>query len=217
MPASLLSAASWPTSASAPFVHQAQAATFDVTAPGKKWGRERVITFTGAQAGPYTTASAAVISSSGLPVEPLAPLGPPPASSPSISWCASTGQHELNQRQLELLREMLGSAPRPAGVAEREGVQEAAALRVDRDWRWSDTRKSMITLPVEEDGGASGRCALREHTHRAGGRVGMVGIRDILRALKRCMAAPDTVHRRRAAQSTTSLNKWSSMDSCRHR
>lgn len=66
-----------PTSTSAPFIHRAPAAAFDVTAPGKTQSWEHAITLAGMHARPYTTATAAVISSSsGLPVELARPPRP---------------------------------------------------------------------------------------------------------------------------------------------
>ncbi len=208
--------------------------------PGKKRSRERAITLAGApQAGPYTLSSSAalVASASGLPVVPMASpdasapaQGPPPASPPpSTAWRASTGRHELSQRQLGLLREMLGNAPAPAPSSSREGEraggEEPATLRVDRDWRWGDARNSTITLPAEDADGVQGRRASMERsTRRAGGRLGMAGIRDMLRALKRGASAADASaagggggSARRAAQSTTSLSTQSSNGSRRHR
>ncbi|KJA22361.1 hypothetical protein HYPSUDRAFT_164549 [Hypholoma sublateritium FD-334 SS-4] len=219
-----------PSSASAPFMGLALGAAFD----GKKRSRERAITLAGAPA-PYggastsasASASAALIGSAGLPVAPLDPPGPPPASPPSMGWRASTGRHELSQRQLGLLREMLGSAPPPPPMeGEASGGWAGGgeeALRVDREWRWGDARNSTITLPAEPEEGMAHRRTSAEGARRAG-RLGMAGIRDMLRALKRGAAPAPGAHDtagggqgRRAAQSTTSLSTQSSTASRRHR
>ncbi len=93
---------------------------------------------------------------------------------------------------------MLGNAPATAPSSSREGEhaggEETATLRVDRDWRWGNARNSTITLPAEDADGVQGRRASMERsTRRAGGRLGMAGIRDMLRALKRGASAADAL------------------------
>ena len=73
---------------------------------------------------------------------PTAPVLPPTADPPNLAWRASTGRHDLSQRQLIILREMLNS---PDGTLR---IPEEAV--VNRAWRWGDAMSSTVTLPSEE-------------------------------------------------------------------
>ncbi|KAH7914872.1 hypothetical protein BJ138DRAFT_1123089 [Hygrophoropsis aurantiaca] len=108
---------------------------------------------------------------------------PPPAFSSSslanqsnLAWRASTGRNDLSQRQLVLLRDMLsnpdGSTPDDLPIPED--------IAVNRHWRWGDAMSSTVTLPSEESTQASS-----ERKKRRGTRLGMSGLRDMLRSLKR--------------------------------
>ncbi|KAJ3750420.1 hypothetical protein DFH05DRAFT_1467183 [Lentinula detonsa] len=109
-----------------------------------------------------------------------------PASMPNMAWRASTGRHDLNQRQLLLLREMLnnpdstfvsesvppGQQPlQPPPSSHRTQFDESmnspmlttpsalptATDEVNREWRWGEgMNSSTITLPSEESSVPSG-------------------------------------------------------------
>jgi hypothetical protein len=91
-----------PTSVSSPAMHSGG------SIDGKK-SRERAITVAGdeARSKPPTPTSG---SSGGVNTNPSPPL----ASPPSLSWRASTGRHDLSQRQLVLLKEMQNNPIRPS-------------------------------------------------------------------------------------------------------
>ena len=135
--------------------------------------------------------------------------GPPP----SLSWRTSTGKHDLSQRQLVLLREMLNNTGGGGGGGDEEGLRppsshfsipagENPELRpsessrpqfVNRDWRWGDARNSTITLEeqsssgfgADSEGGRRRDRKLEKEKKRRSGRLGMNGIRDMLRSLKK--------------------------------
>ena len=141
--------------------------------------------------------------------------GPPLASPPSMSWRASTGRHDLSQRQLVLLREMLDNNGGPSLVSASGDDEESLrsplsqssvpggedaepALSpyhlssrlqyVNRDWSWGDARNSTITLSEEREGGVEGGRRDRKtekEKKRMSGRLGMSSIRDMLRSLKK--------------------------------
>lgn len=193
-----------PTSTSAPSMPP------DTT--GTKKGRERAITLAGDESKP---AGSPLVGSTSLPgsafqhhnsdpaTSTTSTTGPPLASPPSMSWRASTGRHDLSQRQLVLLKEMLNNANATATSAGDEShlsipeeslplphphsqsLQALHALQqgVNRDWRWGDVRNSTITLPSEESAGVLERTD--KEKKRRSGKLGMSGLRDMLRALKR--------------------------------
>lgn len=130
--------------------------------------------------------------------------GPPQASPPHPSqWRASTGRHDLSARQLRLLKDMLNTPdpaslpyaagpyghgpgyphlhPYPYSVAEPEGGQP-----------WAAWNPSALTLPSEESstdphgpGAASVVKGEGKQKKRRVNRLGMLGLREILRGLKR--------------------------------
>ena len=141
---------------------------------GKKRSRERAITLAGDEAKPTPSTSsipaALSASSSSMPTA---------ASNVNNSWRASTGRHDLSQRQLVLLREMLNNANATADVTPEDmeaEVEELVAPNANKEWRWGDAGNSTVTLPEEEAGQQRGG-------KRRSGR--MSGIRDMLRALKK--------------------------------
>lgn len=129
---------------------------------------------------------------------------PFPATPPVLlSWRASTGRHDLNQRQLFLLKEMLNNA---------ESAKEGVALEIPEpgsfppNWRLGEGMESNLTLPTEESASASNASPQKR---RPSSKLGMTGIRDMLRSLKRNhsrASQPD------AAQSSTTLSTESSMN-----
>ncbi|KAJ6568111.1 hypothetical protein B0H10DRAFT_2109893 [Mycena sp. CBHHK59/15] len=155
----------------------------------KSKGRERAITLQDdakvpPSPGPLTTAA----SVGTIP-------GPPLASPPSnLAWRASTGRNDLSQRQLLLLKEMLGN-PVPGGPDDsfggEDGIPEEGTgnfATVNREWRWGDAMNSTVTLPSEESGvqGAAGA----KQKKRRSSRLRMSGIREMLRLLTKGGAPP---------------------------
>lgn len=160
---------------------------------GKKGsgGRERAITLAGDEskpASPVPDGESSVRSAS----PQTQTMSPPLASPPSLAWRASTGRHDLSHRQLVLLREMLHKADSSLNLREVststpivEESNNTRALNVNREWRWGDAMSSTITLPSEESGGGESRKKRRQS------RLGMSGLRDMLRALKRGYGVPN--------------------------
>ncbi|KII84975.1 hypothetical protein PLICRDRAFT_126750 [Plicaturopsis crispa FD-325 SS-3] len=104
------------------------------------------------------------------------PSGPPIASPPpNLAWRASTGRHDLSSRQLVLLREMLN------GSGDDDAIPEDAGSTINRQWRWGDSTVS-FALPSEDSGQAS-PTKKKRRASRIG--MGMSGLRDMLRSLKR--------------------------------
>lgn len=194
------------TSVSAPIITGAPGSGNE----GKK-SRERAITLAGDESKPTTSTAP----STGILSNSTSGPSPPLASPPSLAWRASTGRHDLNQRQLMLLREMLTN-PDSSFVGDDLIQEEASSsvLSVNRDWRWGDAMNSTITLPSEESSAAGGRNSSPTKKRRVS-RLGMSGLRDMLRSLKRNVSdnPPPPI-----PPSTTSLSTDSSSGShARHR
>ncbi|KAG1824109.1 hypothetical protein EV424DRAFT_1396104 [Suillus variegatus] len=119
----------------------------------------------------------------------------------NLSWRSSSGRHDLTQRQLVLLRDILnstdGALPDDALVPEETDV--------NRQWRWGDAMSSTVTLPSEESVQTSQDGKKRRHS-----RMGMSGLRDMLRSLKRSYSSQPPPP---LPASTTSLSTQSSMGS----
>ncbi|KAF9033514.1 hypothetical protein BJ165DRAFT_1534475 [Panaeolus papilionaceus] len=227
-----------------------------------KRSRERAITLAGDESKHAVLVQAVLPLSTSVPYTSPLNSYPPPTTSPSTtsqpaegythnSWRASTGRHDLSQRQLVLLREMLNNsnvanavADEGLGVVEEgtpvpspnpisppppltlpvsatstydSGPQTAplpssasapygeGQMIVNWDWRWGDPRNSTITLPSPSEEAAlhskfaeivtrdkeKEREREREKKRRST-RLGMSGIRDMLRALKRTADAQIT-------------------------
>ncbi|OCH90767.1 hypothetical protein OBBRIDRAFT_825746 [Obba rivulosa] len=117
------------------------------------------------------------------PILPLPPNGPS-AESPS-QWRASTGRHELSQRQLQLLREMLNNPDTSATMALGSPIPEEE--KINRGWRWGDPMSSTVTLPTEDlehEQGAAQPSGKKRRTSR----LGMRALRDMLKSLKKASA-----------------------------
>ncbi|KAJ7154074.1 hypothetical protein C8R46DRAFT_444865 [Mycena filopes] len=195
-----------PTSTSAPAM---QSAGGSDGLRGKSKARERAITLQDDTKVPPPPLSPGLSTANSLGAIPAVP-SPPIASPPSnLAWRASTGRNDLSQRQLLLLKEMLGS---PGGhddsFAEdipEEVISAAAASTntVNREWRWGDAMNSTVTLPSEESG-VQGGVPGKEKKRRSS-RMRMSGIREMLRSLKKGGAPPVPV-------STTSVSTESSGD-----
>lgn len=175
-----------PSSVSVPVMHGGS----ERNTVGK--GRERAITLAGDESKPPTPRPGQLSSTD------LSNLGrgPPFASPPSLAWRASTGRHDLSQRQLVLLREMLNNAD--ASIISEDSphlsipeeppsaVSPNDTLQVNREWRWGgDAMSSTITLPSEESTRPHRTPAVDANKKRRSSRLGMSGIRDMLRALRR--------------------------------
>ncbi|KAI0942760.1 hypothetical protein AcW1_003305 [Taiwanofungus camphoratus] len=157
---------------------------------GRK-SRERAVTLAGDEPKPNLS----------TPMVAGSLVSPPVASPPtSAQWRASTGRHDLSQRQLLILREMLNYPDSSATIMSLEPhIPEDDA--VDRKWRWGDAMNSTITLPSEESTHASGSGDQHgKPQKRRSSRLGMRGLRDMLRSLKRTYADHPSV-----PQSTTSI------------
>ncbi|THH29456.1 hypothetical protein EUX98_g4740 [Antrodiella citrinella] len=135
--------------------------------------RERAITLAGDEPKPH------------VPVPAL--VSPPIASPPhTAQWRASTGRHDLSQRQLLLLREMLNNGPDGNATSYMGLDYHIPEEEVNKAWRWGDAMSSTVTLPSEESsqqGNGSGRNSPRKK--RRSSRMGMRGLRDMLKSLKR--------------------------------
>ncbi|KAF9029104.1 hypothetical protein BDZ89DRAFT_1065627 [Hymenopellis radicata] len=108
--------------------------------------------------------------------ENATPTPPPAAPTTPASWRASTGRNDLSQRQLVLLREMLNPV---TPVPERSDSR----ISVNRDWRWGDAMSSTVTLPSEESSVPPSATPIAKK--RRSSRLGMSGIRDMLKSLKK--------------------------------
>jgi hypothetical protein len=163
-------------------------------------GRERAITLAGDESKSSSPVPRAMPSSPlGAGGETQVGVGaasPPLASPPSLAWHASTGRHDLNHRQLVLLREMLHKADSASSLNLHASVDEhpeeqpqlnaqtlsPASLNVNKDWRRGDAMNRTVTLPSEESGRSSSADPRKKRRYS---RLGMSGFRDMLRALKR--------------------------------
>ncbi|KAH9971274.1 hypothetical protein BJV74DRAFT_246190 [Russula compacta] len=129
---------------------------------GRK-SRERAITLAGDEAAPPF---------------PVSFAGPSVTSPPPAEWRASTGRNDLSQRQLSLLHDMLNkSDSSPTMLANLQIPEEGP---VNRGWRWGEATSSTITLPSEESARDSSPANKRRYS-----RIGMSGLRDMLRSLTR--------------------------------
>ncbi|EMD36106.1 hypothetical protein CERSUDRAFT_96332 [Gelatoporia subvermispora B] len=153
----------FPSSQSMPVAPATQASA---TSPidGRK-SRERAVTLGGDDPKPV------------LPLSPTTHL----AESPT-QWRASTGRHELSQRQLQLLREMLNNPDTSATMALGSPIPEEE--KVNRGWHWGDPMSSTVTLPTEDlEHGSS--ASDQPGKKRRSSRLGMRALRDMLKSLKK--------------------------------
>ncbi|KAH9846329.1 hypothetical protein C2E23DRAFT_789340, partial [Lenzites betulinus] len=173
----LIDLAGGPTQApgSAPPTSSQSAPAVPTTNDGRK-SRERAITLAGDEPKPLITSASHGMTS-------------PPLASPPSQWRASTGRHDLSQRQLLLLREMLNNPDPSATMAFEPNIPEED---INRNWRWGDAMNSTITLPSEESGGGLGAHVqgrpydtMPSPKKRRTSRLGMRGLRDMLKSLKK--------------------------------
>lgn len=189
--------------------------------PVHKTGRERAITLNGED------------SKTPTPITGQCPP-PPPVPSPGIGkagWRASTGKHDLSQRQLVLLKEILSGGD--GSGAEDISIPEES-VNVNREWRWGkDGMNSTLTLPsesssavVEVDAGTDAAGEAKQKgklkKKRRASRLRMLGLRDILRSFTRSqdqenvnasVNAPTPPPPPSVPQSTTSLSTSATDDS----
>ncbi|KAG6810622.1 hypothetical protein H0H92_011090 [Tricholoma furcatifolium] len=153
-----------------------------------KTGRERAITLNGEDSKPPTP----------VPGQDPSTSMTSSVSAPGVGmgtkagWRASTGKHDLSQRQLVLLKEILNGGD--GSGAEDVSIPEENIV-VNREWRWGmDAMSSTVTLPSEDssaaggEGGGEGGNAPDKgklKKKRRASRLGMAGLRDILRSLTR--------------------------------
>ncbi|KAF9524755.1 hypothetical protein CPB83DRAFT_909652 [Crepidotus variabilis] len=170
-------------------------------------GRERAITLAGDEPKPSPLVSShsspAVIAAVTGTTQPPDATSPTPLSRPTSTWRDSTGKHDLSQRQLVLLREMLNNSSAHSNATSTDadhstGQDPNASIpeeeyplperQPNREWKWGDARNSTITLPDENESVERGRGTPDDDRKRRSGRtrlLGMTGLRDMLRALKR--------------------------------
>lgn len=101
----------------------------------------------------------------------------------NVHWRASTGRHDLSQRQLSLLRDMLNNPDSSIIVNDSQLAED-----VNRGWRWGDAMSSTITLPSEyssQHGSSSAVGHTPTAQKRKSNRLGMRGLRDLLKSLKK--------------------------------
>lgn len=144
---------------------------------GGKRGRERAVTLAGDESKPTTPINGSPNGASAKDVNPPALL----------SWRASTGRHDLNQRQLFLLKEMLnnaesGSAKLNPNVDVFLSERTAISTPPVPAWLQSDGMESTATLPTDES--SSVACSSPQKK-RLSSRLALLGLRDMLRSLKR--------------------------------
>ncbi|KAI5119246.1 hypothetical protein M0805_008797 [Coniferiporia weirii] len=177
-------------------------------APDRQKNRERAVTLAGDEGKPDFSGMG-----SGPGSSPKTG-NPPPAL---LSWRASTGRHDLGQRQLFLLKEMLNNAE-SAREGTRPDILDAAAyershLATQWNWGWDagEGMESSLTLPTDESGAAASVTSPAKT--RRYSRLGMTGFRDMLRSLTRSHAhARMSAPAMEGAQSSTTLSTESSFD-----
>jgi hypothetical protein len=153
---------------------------------GGRKNRERAITLAGDEAAPPISMA----------------FSSPSVTSAPAEWRASTGRNDLSQRQLWLLRDMLNkSDSSPTMLANLQIPEEGTA--VNRSWRWGEATSSTITLPSEESGRNSSSAKKRRYS-----RIGMSGLRDMLRSLTRGHqpTSPESIPFRPPSSASTSAS-----------
>ena len=132
----------------------------------------------------------------------------PSATSPPGEWRGSAGRNDLSQRQLWLLRDMLSrSDASPTMLANLQTLEENP---VNRGWLYGEATSSTITLPSEESGRNASPTKKRRYS-----RLGMSGLRDMLRSLARGHQQPPIPpipFRPASSASTASTSASSSYD-----
>ncbi|KAG5640617.1 hypothetical protein DXG03_007903, partial [Asterophora parasitica] len=168
-----------PSSISAPLMASAVTSPLD-TGTRRSTGRERAITLGGEDSKPPTPVPGQMPSSMSTPMHGKA------------GWRASTGKHDLSQRQLVLLKEILNGDAVGTGEEDRSISIPEEPVSVNREWRWGkDAMSSTITLPSEDSSAAGDNAGDRGERDaklkkkRRASRLGMTGLRDMLRSLKR--------------------------------
>ncbi|KAI0691260.1 hypothetical protein BC835DRAFT_1360949 [Cytidiella melzeri] len=142
--------------------------------------RERAVTLAGDESKPQ------------IAIQGISPLPHPNASSSQPHWRASTGRHDLSHRQLLLLRDMLNNADTSLSMMVDERISDEA---LNRNWRWGDAMSSTVTLPSEESshhesvlGSTDAQVTVLKK--RKSTRLGMRGLRDMLKSLRNTHSQP---------------------------
>ncbi|KZT65498.1 hypothetical protein DAEQUDRAFT_716400 [Daedalea quercina L-15889] len=179
----------------------ASALALSIVPDGRK-SRERAVTLAGDEPKPI--------------IAPPAAMASPPFASPpnTAQWRASTGRHDLSSRQLLLLREMLNNPDTSAAIGMESHLpipeEDWSAAAVNRAWHWGDPMGSTVTLPSENGTQASGSgasaAAAAKKQKRMSGRLGMRGIRDMLKSLKKSYGENPTASLSPVPPSTTSVS-----------
>ncbi|KAK2463307.1 hypothetical protein APHAL10511_004962 [Amanita phalloides] len=198
------------TSVSAPVMSQGRVGGDELLSSAssswaKRKGRERAITLAGDESKPPSPLEGIKMlegsSSSAALVSPTSFSSGPG----TVAWRASTGRQELNQRQMILLKELLNGAdsnlalvdrlrPGDGGIPEEPSSSSPPAdTSVNREWKWGDPSNSTVTLPPSEcsGGGAGTRpssmagVGVDGKNKRPASKLGMAGLRDLLKMLKR--------------------------------
>ena len=139
-----------------------------------------------------------------------------PVTPTIVSWRASTatGRHDPGHRQLYLLREMLNN---PNSAKEEYQFEDTESLINEGHWT-NEGMSSSLTLPTDESAATnSGTNSLSPTKKRRRGSVlGMIGIRDMLRSLKRSTARAQHIQPDVGNSSTASGTNSSLESSNRH-
>ena len=127
---------------------------------GSRKSRERAITLAGDEGKP-----------------PLLNL---PTTGANLAWRVSTMGDDLSHHQLAILREMFNN---PDGT-----LRIPEDVVVNRSWHWGNAMSSTITLPSEDSTSLQGsgrRFSPSPTKKRMGSKMGMSGLREMLKALKK--------------------------------
>ena len=191
-----------PPNSATPTVSPLHSAPIPIPTPSQNGGppgRERAVTLAGDEPKPHVTSSSTNSS-----------VASPPMASPPhpAQWRASTGRHDLSSRQLLLLREILNNphdVSMPYHGHSHLGIEhDIPEEEVNRGWRWGDAMTSTITLYSEESsqrdsatgsvGGLSQPGQNSPIKKRRSTRLGMRGLRDMLKSLKKSVTEHSPHH-----------------------
>ncbi|KAF8625459.1 hypothetical protein AX17_006860 [Amanita inopinata Kibby_2008] len=196
------------TSVSAPAMQEHNEGSLSIA---QRKGRERAITLAGDESKPASPIPGvkSILEQSGV-------------NTSSVAWRASTGRQELSQRQMILLKELLNNADSSFINEEYKPVVPEEAppsmrMNVNTEWKWGDPANSTVTLPPSESSASGGSSAAQKK--RRTSRLGMAGLRDLLRMLKRHHTAHPThpmPHFGSIPQSTASLTSTTNSSSDVH-
>ncbi|KAI0295605.1 hypothetical protein B0F90DRAFT_1820436 [Multifurca ochricompacta] len=177
-----------PPNSSSSFAASAPQSTRPGDSISSRKSRERAITLAGDESAPPIPTS----------------FANPPTTSPPGEWRASMGRNDLSQRQLWLLRDMLNKSSDSSSPTMLAGLQiPEEEGPVNRNWRWGEATSSTITLPSEESARNSGSSPTKKRRYS---RLGMSGLRDMLRSLTRGHTTQPPIPFRPASSASTSAS-----------